>query len=142
MTNYILNHLNWIAILVTGLAYWLLGALWFSLLFGKIWSSEVEKSGVKMERPSGGKMGMMFFTQFIYNVLATVGVAIVIVGMGVTTPAPAVKVGLVLGVLIAGVTQLQTLLWSGRSMKAMVIDLGYPVLGIILCSVILAVWHS
>ena len=140
MTTYVLNHLNWIAILVAGLAYWLLGALWFSVLFGKTWSAEVAKSGVKMDRPEGSKMGMMFFTQFVYNLLAAVGVAIVITGLGVTAVVPAVKVGLVLSLLVAGTTQLQTLLWSGRSMKATVIDLGFPVLGITMCSVILAMW--
>lgn len=142
MTDYILNHLNWTAILVAGLAYWLLGALWFSVLFGKIWMAEVAKTGVKMDRPQGSRMGMMFLTQFIYNLLAALGVAIVIIGLGVTTTVPAVKVGLVLSLLVAGTAQLQTLLWSGRSMKATAIDLGFPILGITMCSVLMAAWPA
>ena len=38
-----LAGLNIWAVLVSAGAYWLLGALWFSALFGGIWASELGK---------------------------------------------------------------------------------------------------
>jgi hypothetical protein len=32
--------MNWLAIFCAGLAYFILGFVWYSLLFGKIWAAE------------------------------------------------------------------------------------------------------
>ena len=141
MTAYVLNHLNWLAVIVSGIAYWLLGALWFSALFGSTWSAEMQKIGIKIQPPQGGRMAAMYITTLLYNVLAALGVGILQVALGVTSMPSALKVGLVLGLLFAAVTQLQTTLWEGRSVKLMLIDALYPVLGILLCSAILVLWR-
>jgi hypothetical protein len=141
MTDFVLNHLNWLAIIVSGIAYWMLGALWFALLFGRTWSAEMGKIGIKIQPPSGGKLARMYLTQLLYNILTALGTAIVLSSLGVEVVSDALKVGLVLGVLIGGVTQLQTTLWEGRSLKLMVIDVLFPICGVLLCSVILTLWR-
>ena len=35
--------MNWLAILCAGVAYWVLGFVWYSLLFGGIWGAEQER---------------------------------------------------------------------------------------------------
>lgn len=45
-TIIILSSLNYLAILTSGVAYWIIGALWFSQIAGKMWSDELEKHGV------------------------------------------------------------------------------------------------
>jgi len=42
------GDMNWLAIVCAGLAYWLLGAVWYSALFSKTWRSAVEQHGVKL----------------------------------------------------------------------------------------------
>ena len=39
MNTDVLQQINWLAVLVAGLAYFFLGALWYSVLFGKKWQS-------------------------------------------------------------------------------------------------------
>ena len=141
ITQYVLNHLNWLAILVAGVAYWMLGALWFSALFGKVWAAEMEKIGIKIQPPAGGKMARMYLTTLFYNILASLGMAILIVALGVTMVGDGIKVGLMVGILFSAATQLQTTLWEGRSMKLTAIDVTYPILGTVLCSAILTFWQ-
>ena len=47
------SHLNWLAILVAALAYFVLGALWYSkVLFVKPW---LRMTGIKVDDPSAKK---------------------------------------------------------------------------------------
>src|SRR3954454_22557569 len=39
------------AIVCAGLAYWLLGAVWYSALFSSMWRSAVEEHGVRLGQP-------------------------------------------------------------------------------------------
>jgi hypothetical protein len=41
--------MNWLAIICAAVAYWILGWLWYSALFGKIWVAGLEQHGVKLE---------------------------------------------------------------------------------------------
>ncbi|TLY27307.1 MAG: DUF1761 domain-containing protein [Ignavibacteria bacterium] len=56
MASLYYSQLNVWAVVVAAAAYWILGSIWFSLLFGKIWSSELEKHGVKIQTPNGSRM--------------------------------------------------------------------------------------
>src|SRR5262249_8711441 len=44
--------MNWIPIIGAAAAYWVLGAIWYMALFGKIWAAGIQQHGVKLE--SGG----------------------------------------------------------------------------------------
>src|SRR5439155_13681550 len=48
---------EWLAIVCAGLAYWLLGAVWYSAVFSKAWRSAVEQHGVKLGQPNQSGMG-------------------------------------------------------------------------------------
>jgi len=50
------GDMNWLAIVCAGLAYWLLGAVWYSALFSKVWRSAVEQHGVKLGQPNQSGM--------------------------------------------------------------------------------------
>ena len=63
------QFMNWLAIICAAVAYWILGWLWYSVLFGKIWVAGLEQHGVKLEK--GGMAPKMIGT-FIANLLASV----------------------------------------------------------------------
>ena len=58
----VLNYgdMNWLAVFCAGLAYWLLGAIWYSAIFSKMWRSAVEaawrQSGPAKSRRDGDKV--------------------------------------------------------------------------------------
>ncbi|MGV3555568.1 MAG: DUF1761 domain-containing protein [Croceibacterium sp.] len=65
--------MNWLAVVVATLAFFAVGAIWYTALFGKIWQREV---GLSDEQLAGGRnmmlvMGTCFVLEFI--VCLTVG---------------------------------------------------------------------
>src|SRR5665213_1455485 len=73
-------HANWMAIIVAALAYFILGAIWFSALFGKIWMAEHK---IIMPTDDAGKaqmkkmMPLMMIKTLIMNILMALAVGIV-----------------------------------------------------------------
>jgi hypothetical protein len=51
------GDMNWLAVFCAGLAYWLLGAIWYSAILSKMWRSAVEELGVKVCQPNQGGWG-------------------------------------------------------------------------------------
>ena len=65
--------MNWLAVVVATLAFFAVGAIWYTALFGRIWQREV---GLSDEQLAGGRnmmlvMGTCFVLEFI--VCLTVG---------------------------------------------------------------------
>ena len=96
MSTEILSHLNWLAIAVGGLAYFLLGAVWYSFLFRNAW---IRHTGVKVDDPNAkkGVAGIMV-TSLVLMILCSVGLAIFIYRTGVDTWMGGLKTGLVAGI--------------------------------------------
>ena len=38
------GDMNWLAVFCAGLAYWLVGAIWYSVLFSKAWRGELNNT--------------------------------------------------------------------------------------------------
>ncbi|MBS1492402.1 MAG: DUF1761 domain-containing protein [Bacteroidetes bacterium] len=136
----ILDHINILAVIVSGVAYWLLGAVWFSLIFGKTWGSELEKHGVKVSMPEKGGMAAKFIGTFVMETLVAFGCAFLVWYMKIVTVTQAIKLGLVVGIIFAALPMMIAYSWESRPMKLVLIDIGYPVIGITICMIILTIW--
>jgi hypothetical protein len=64
MLQQFLHQVNLWAVLVATLVYFILGSLWFSVLFGGVWSREVEKLGILIKIAKGTIATKMFQTFF------------------------------------------------------------------------------
>src|SRR5207237_4843354 len=82
--------MNWLAIIFAAVAYWILGWLWYSALFGKIWVAGLEQRGVKLEK--GGMAPKMIGT-FIANLVAAVIMMRLIARTGIVDLAHGLKLG-------------------------------------------------
>lgn len=140
MHPFMLSSLNWWAIFVSAIVFWLFGSLWFSTL-GQVWRKEVEKRGVKMKKPSSKEMIFKSILTFILNFIVAFGVAVVIYQTGIMTIRPAISWGLLLGVCISAATIVTAYLWQNRSLKLTIIDIVYPIIGIIISAIIITLWR-
>ena len=134
------DQANYWAILVSAVAYFVLGSLWFSALFGNMWSKEVEKHGVKIKDPAGKDIGIKMVQTFIGNLLAAFAMAVVVSLGSVSGWSDGLELGLICGIGFAAAAIIIAYTWESRSFKLMAIDFGYAVAGITACGTILSVW--
>lgn len=134
------THLNYGALFTSAVVYWILGSIWFSLLMGKTWSAELVKHGIKVKKPNKNEMITKFVATFIFNLIVAFGVSIIVHVMGTHTFMSAIGLGIILGVCFSAATMGMAYLWESRSLTLAFIDIGYPVIGIIACSIIMSLW--
>jgi hypothetical protein len=141
MLSSFLSHANFLSILVAAIAYFALGSLWYSVLFGKIWMAEMEKSGVNLKDPEKKGMTLKMIQTFLLNFVTAFSTAYLVFVSGVNNWLAGFKLGLLCGIGFAAAGIAIAFTWESRSIKLIVIDSGYAVFGIGICGVILSVWH-
>jgi len=132
-----LHQTNYLAIIVSALVYFVIGAIWYSpLLFAKPWMANVGRSEEQLK--SGSKI------VYLYTLVALIVICFVtsfiIWILGTVQCVSAIKVGLFISL---GYTSTVVAInnWYGqRSAKLTCIDAGYHVVGITLAAIILTVW--
>jgi hypothetical protein len=133
-----LANLNYIHILVASLAYFFLGALWYSLLFQKTWMALVN---VKMDPENKPSMGLMFGTTFVLNFITALATACVLYFVQPPNILVALKVGAMLGVGYIGTSTAMNNMYALRPVKLTLIDAAYHIVSICMVSLILTLWH-
>lgn len=136
----IFGQINYWAVLVSGIVYWLIGMLWFSAIVRKSWSEEMKKHGIKISKPTPGKMAEKSILTFAFNLIAAFGVAIFVNSLGIRTIGPAIGLGLVLAICFTSAPMITSYLWESRSIKLSFYDIFYPFSGILISSIIIALW--
>ena len=137
------SNANWLAIGVAALAYYALGALWYSLLFRKAWAA-----GHKIEMPTSeeGKaamkksMPMIMISGLLMNIVMTVLIGMFVMALGSMHCMSGIKLGLALSA-IGAIPLVMSHSYMMKPFKLWIIDGGYHVVGITLASIIISVWH-
>jgi hypothetical protein len=139
MDSSFFSDINWLHVLVATIAYYALGAIWYSFLFQKKW---VAYQGIDMNNPDakkgvGGVMAMAFVLFFI----VTLGLALLIARIdpmgGVMS---GVKIGLLTGVCFSAMVLSITYLYTMKPMGLHLIDGLFHVVGQVIAAVILCAW--
>lgn len=134
-------YINIWAVLVSALAFWALGALWYSpLLFSKRWQKEV---GLSDEKLRNANMGLIFGTSFLLMLLMVWALNYVInshkpedVSLGT-----GLHYGAFVGFFFAMLTMGINYLYQRRSIVLWLIDGVYVVLGLSIAGMILGAWR-
>jgi len=139
MYTELFSHINWLAVLVAGIAYFMLGGLWYSkALFGTKWAS-LQK--IDMNDPNMKKgVGAIMFYSFILMLLTAAGLAILIVRAGVMHIDGAVRLGLVTGLLFAVTSVSISFVYEKKPIALHLITGAYLLLGNIIAAIILVAW--
>jgi hypothetical protein len=131
--------LNWIHVLVAAIAYFALGALWYSLLFGKKW---VAYQKIQMNDPDAKKgAGTIMGVSFLFMIVATIGLAILVNRLNLTLAISGLKLGLVTGICFSAMAVSISYLYVKKPLGLHLIDDSYHILGQVIAAIILCVWH-
>jgi hypothetical protein len=136
-----LTHLNYLAVLVTAVAGFMIGWLWYSVLFGNAWKVEMKITEEKMKECAEQGMAKFFIQGFVYTLLSTVGLAVLMRAHGTTDCLKGAELGAFVGLLLVGVRLLNSGVWERRTFKLSAINVGHEVVMFAVQGAILAVWR-
>lgn len=140
----ILQHFNWLAIVVSALAYFCLGAIWFNQkVFGTIWMKGHGITGPTEEDKK--KMPMIMLSTLVLCFVAAVALAYFIHVFSFYTPNwqwySGVKVAMVGGIGFAGVAIAMNYMYTRKPFSVIIIDSLYHVIGLSVAGIILSAWR-
>lgn len=134
----ILTHLNYLAVAVSAVAYFALGAIYFNPnVMGKKWM-EGHNLGNPTEEDKKN-MGKMMATTFIYCLFGCVGIGCLVQIILPATMLVAVKIGLLAG-LFASLSLAMSYMYTKKSFQLVIIDSAYHIIGLIIASIIQTAW--
>lgn len=133
-----LADLNWLAVVVSAAAFYALGALWYSALFGKAWAAEV---GIDPDNPPETNMVKTMGGTFVLELVAAIVVGLLMMETGGQGYLAGIHVGLLLGLGIASVMMGVNYLFEQRSLKLWLINAGHLTLGFALVGAIQGAWQ-
>lgn len=131
--------INWLAVIVAAIAYFGLGAIWYSFLFKKKWI-EYQKIDVNDPEMKKGVAATMF-TSFLLMVVATIGLAILVERLDLSLAISGLKLGLLTGAFFSLTAISISYLYTKKPAGLHLIDGMYHVVGQILAAIILCIWR-
>lgn len=139
--NIDLAAVNWLAVGVAAVAVFLIGGVWYTALFGKLWQRLNGFSDEKVKQMQAARPPAMFFGLMLasYFVMAAV-MAIVFNAFGVRHPLTGVAVGLMLWGGVALPIGVTAWLPSDKPLLLFVIDWAYQFVILLSSGAILGGW--
>lgn len=139
MNTEIFNHINWLVVLVAGIAYFLLGAIWYTGLFGKKWQSY---NAALMNDPNAkkGAAGIMIISLVLMLVCA-LGLSILAHRFGIFGWMGGLKLGLLTGLCFAATAIHISYIYEKRPLGVHLINGLYNVFGNIIAAIIICIWR-
>jgi hypothetical protein len=140
MNTEIFSQVNWLAVLVATLAYFMLGALWYSkILFGAKWASLVK---LDMNNPDLKKgMGKMMAGSFVLMLIVCTGLALLIVKFDFIGLGAGIRMGMLTGLCFATTAVSITYIYENKPSGLYLITNGYHVLGHVIAAIIIVLWR-
>ncbi len=133
----LLSSLNWIAVLVATVAYFILGALWYSpLMFSNIWMKLRNISEEDIDKPNP----VIFLYSFILQLIAVITLALFMSAMNADGALNGAIIGFGAGAGILFTLAGTTGIFTELKMKLHFLDSGYHVVGMTLAGLILGWW--
>jgi hypothetical protein len=128
---------NYVAIVVSAVAYWMLGALWYGVLFGQQWMA---LEGITMEQAKSLNPVLASIVSFVLTLLIAFVLAQLCLWRNASTAARGAAVGVLLWIGIVGPITFTTYMYEMRPKELFAINEFYPLVGLCLMGVILGAW--
>jgi len=133
--------ISWLGVLIAGIALFALGALWYVPLLGKVYRRELgvaESADGAPALPDGATFGKALLGQLIAGLIMATVLAWLI---GNSSAGRGAIVGLAAGVLL-GAALLQLYQFEGRSIRHLLINVGYLLVGATVAGSILGAFQA
>ena len=136
-------HVNYLAVLVTGVLIFMLGGLWYSpVLFAKRWIALQGKTEDQMKAEAAtANMPLMYGSAVIASLITAYVMAIIVPRFAPGSLMGGMHIALFCWLGFAGATTYTTALFSGKPKQLWLIDSAYNLVSFLIAGAILAVWR-
>lgn len=128
---------NYLAILVAAIAYWLLGAVWYGILFSKPWMAleNISEAQARSMNPF-----LPYLITFGLNLLIAFVLAQLCLWRNATTASRGAALGILIWIGFVGPMTYTTYMYEMRPRGLFAINEFYPLFGLCLMGAILGAW--
>jgi hypothetical protein len=127
---------NYLAVIVAAVAYWLLGAVWFGVLFNQPWMA---LEHVTAEQAQSAPI-IPYVISFLLELLIAYSLAQLCIWRNANTMGRGASVGVLVWIGFVGPIALMTYMFEMRPRALFAINEFYPLAGLILMGAILGAW--
>jgi len=131
---------NYLAVIVSAIAYWFLGAIWFAVLFSKPWMQLENIPPEQAAAMKGAASAFPYIMSFILNLIIAFVLAQLCAWRNATTAARGASLGVLLWIGIVGPITYTTSMYEMRPLNLFLINEGYVLVGLFLMGGILGAW--
>ena len=128
---------NYAAVVVAAVAYWILGAVWYAVLFNKPWMA---LENISMEQAKTMNPILPYVITMLLNVLIAFALAQICTWRNANTAARGAAVGILLWIGFVGPVTYTTYMYEMRPPALYAINEFYPLVGFCLMGAILGAW--
>ena len=128
---------NYAAVFVAAIAYWLLGALWYGVVFGARW---MVLENMSMEQAKSLNPVLPYVISFILNILIAYSLAQICIWRNADTIGRGASVGVLLWIGFIGPITFTTYMYEMRPKELFAINQFYPLAGMVLMGAIIGAW--
>lgn len=128
---------NYAAVVVAALAYWILGAIWYAVLFSKPWMTleamtEVQAKSMNPVLP--------YVITLVLNLLIAYSLAQICIWRNANSIGRGASVGVLLWIGFVGPVTFTTYMYEMRPWQLFAINQFYPLFGFVLMGAIIGAW--
>jgi surface polysaccharide O-acyltransferase-like enzyme len=128
---------NYAAVFISALAYWLLGAVWYGVLFSKPWMA---LENISIEQAKSMNPVLPYVITFVLNLLIAYALAQVCIWRNANTIGRGASVGVLLWIGFVGPITFTTYMYEMRPKELFAINQFYPLAGLVMMGAIIGAW--
>jgi hypothetical protein len=128
---------NYAAVFIAAIAYWLLGAVWYGVLFSKPWMA---LENMSIEQAKSMNPVLPYVITFVLNLLIAYSLAQICVWRNANTAGRGASVGVLLWIGFVGPITYTTYMYEMRPKELFAINEFFPLAGLVLMGAIIGAW--
>ena len=132
---------NYLAVVVCAAVYWLLGGLWYDVLFGKQWMA-LEHMSQAAANSASPRWILPYILTFLLNLLIAFVLAQVCIWRNANTAGRGAAIGVLLWLGIVGPIVCTTYMYEMRPKALFALNEFYPLVGLCVMGAILGAWKK
>lgn len=130
------DGINFYAVGVAAIVYYITGFIWYTVIFGKIWRIETGIADKEMKKPNAGQLVGQFVSTFLY----VLGIAIILRLYGTYGIREGIIMAAILTVFFIIPINTGNLFFTGKK-RLFLLDVCERALGTLLTGIILGIWQ-